>query len=73
MFKIINGRWCNATEDPINVVEATELDKQIFNVRYFAGEKKLDHDKIEIIMSVLHTDADTDKKMIYALNNEPLN
>lgn len=73
MFKIINGRWCNTMEDPINVAEATELDKQIFNVRYFAGEKKLDHDKIEIIMSVLHTDSDTDNRMINALNNEPLN
>ena len=68
-FKIVNGRWVNAQEERINLLEAIELESTIIKVRYFVGNKKLSSDKIDIIMSVLHNNPIEDRVMLEAVNS----
>jgi hypothetical protein len=68
-FKIVNGRWVNAQEERINLLEAIELESTIIKVRYFVGNKKLSSDKIDIIMSVLHNNPTEDRVMLEAVNS----
>ena len=72
-FKIVNGRW-TINNEKLNPLEAVQFESVLIKVRFFAGDKKLSHDKIELLTSVLNTNTAEDNRMINALyNNEPLN
>ena len=71
-FKIVNGRWVNQNNERLNPVEAVEFESSLLRVRYFAGDKQLSHDKINIMMDILNSDEETDRTLSFVVNNKQL-
>lgn len=72
-FKIVNGRWVSASGDKLNPMEAMEFQSSLIKVRYFAGDKQLSHDKIDVLMHMLDTeDEETDRTLSFAVNNKEI-
>lgn len=71
-FKIVNGRWVSASGDKLNPVEAVEFESSLLRVRYFAGDKKLSHDKIDVMMDILNSDEETDRTLSFVVNNKEI-
>lgn len=72
-FKIINGKWVTASGDKLNPMEAMEFQSSLIKVRYFAGDKQLSHDKIDVLMHMLDTeDEETDRTLSFAVNNKEI-
>lgn len=71
-FKIINGKWVSASGDKLNPIEAMEFQSSLLRVRYFAGDKQLSHDKIDVMMDILNSDEETDRTLSFVVNNKQL-
>lgn len=71
-FKIVNGRWVNQNNERLNPVEAVEFESSLLRVRYFAGDKQLSHDKIDVMMDILNSDEETDRTLSFVVNNKSL-
>lgn len=72
-FKIINGKWVSASGDKLNPIEAMEFQSSLIKVRYFAGDKQLSHDKIDVLMDILNSeDEETDRTLSFVVNNKKL-
>ena len=71
-FKIVNGRWVNKNNERLNPVEAVEFESSLLRVRYFAGDKQLSHDKIDVMMDILNSDEETDRTLSFVVNNKQL-
>lgn len=71
-FKIVNGRWVNKNNERLNPVEAVEFESSLLRVRYFAGDKQLSHDKIDVMMDILNSDEETDRTLSFVVNNKEI-
>ena len=72
-FKIINGKWVSASGDKLNPIEAIEFQSSLIKVRYFAGDKQLSHDKINVLMDILNSeDEETDRTLSFVIENREL-
>ncbi len=69
-FKIVNGRWVNQNNEKLNPVEAVEFESSLLRVRYFVGDKRLSHEKINVMMDILDSDEETDRTLSFVVENK---
>ena len=70
--KIKDGRWVNEDESPIDPFELPKVKEQFDRVGAFAeGIVPLTHDKIEILMNILHATEEQEKAILKVLKMTP--
>ena len=71
-FKIVNGRW-TINNEKLNPLEAVQFESVLIKVRFFAGDKKLSHDKVNILMNLLDSkDEEIDEIISFVIDNKSL-